>query len=140
MTLLVLVGPKGSGKTHVGAVLEARLGVRFVRVEPIFLALRNQVEALTEVERQVDRALAEAQVVAIESTALSRSTCGVCGSVMSRFGGFALMPLLRAACGGSRRVTLLVVSRFPRSGFARSTRARRERASTGIACSITIAG
>ena len=70
MTLLVLVGPMGSAKTHVGAVLEARLGVRFVRVEPIFLVLRNQVEALTEVERQVDRALAEAQVVAIESTGI----------------------------------------------------------------------
>jgi hypothetical protein len=79
--------------------------------------------------------------VAIESTGIVTDHLrGVCGSVMSLFGGFALMPLLRAAGGGSRRVTLLVVSRFPRSGFARSTRARRERASTGIACSITIAG
>jgi dephospho-CoA kinase len=71
MTLLVLVGLKGSGKTHVGAVLEARLGVCFIRVEPIFLALRNQVEAFTEVERQVDRALTEARVVAIESTGIA---------------------------------------------------------------------
>jgi shikimate kinase len=70
MTLLVLIGPKGSGKTHVGTVIEARLGVRFIRVEPIFAALNDQVEAFVEVERQIRGALAEVPVVAIESTGI----------------------------------------------------------------------
>ena len=71
MTLLVLVGPKGSGKTHVGTVIEARLGVRFIRVEPIFRALNNQPEAFADVERQIGQALAEVRVVAIESTGIA---------------------------------------------------------------------
>jgi predicted kinase len=37
--ILLLVGPKGSGKTHVGALLERALGVPYVRVEAIFLGL-----------------------------------------------------------------------------------------------------
>lgn len=67
-TLLILVGPKGSGKTHIGTVLERHLGIRFLRVEPIFRAHRNGPGAMAEVEREIDRALAEAGVVAIEST------------------------------------------------------------------------
>jgi predicted kinase len=37
--ILLLVGPKGSGKTHVGALLERTLGIPYVRVEAIFLGL-----------------------------------------------------------------------------------------------------
>ena len=36
-SVLVLVGPKGSGKTYVGALINKEPGVRFLRVEPIFL-------------------------------------------------------------------------------------------------------
>lgn len=71
MTLLVLIGPKGSGKTHVGTVIEARLEeVRFIRVEPIFAALNDQVEAFVEVDQQIRDSLAEVPVVAIESTGI----------------------------------------------------------------------
>ena len=66
--LLILVGPKGSGKSHIGAVVERRLGVRFLRVEPIFLAHKNGAEAVAEVRRQVDLSLAEGCTVVIEST------------------------------------------------------------------------
>lgn len=33
--LLILVGPKGAGKTTLGRILEQRLGVHFLHVEPI---------------------------------------------------------------------------------------------------------
>jgi shikimate kinase len=34
---VMLVGPEGSGKSHVGRVLEKHLGVRFFHVEPLWL-------------------------------------------------------------------------------------------------------
>ena len=67
-TLLILVGPKGSGKTHIGTVIERHLGVRFLRVEPIFLAYDNGPGAVAEVRRQIGLALAAGDTVAIEST------------------------------------------------------------------------
>ncbi len=70
MTLLILIGPKGSGKTHIGAVSEARLGLRFIRVEPIFAALSDQSAAFVEVEHQIRRALADVPVAAVESTGI----------------------------------------------------------------------
>jgi hypothetical protein len=34
---VILVGPKGSGKSHVGRVLERKLGVLFFHVEPLWM-------------------------------------------------------------------------------------------------------
>lgn len=36
--LILLVGPKGSGKSHIGRILERRLGIHFLHVEPLWLA------------------------------------------------------------------------------------------------------
>lgn len=43
--LVVLVGPKGAGKTTLGRALESELGVPFVPVEPLFIALRASLGA-----------------------------------------------------------------------------------------------
>lgn len=43
--LVLLVGPKGSGKTHVGRLLEARFGVHFFHVEPLWMAYHAECEA-----------------------------------------------------------------------------------------------
>ena len=41
-TVILLIGPKGSGKTHIGSRLERTMEyVHFVRVESIFLRLQN---------------------------------------------------------------------------------------------------
>ena len=40
--IILLVGPKGSGKTHIGGLLQARLNIRFVRIEDIWLALQKE--------------------------------------------------------------------------------------------------
>ncbi len=67
-TLLILVGPKGSGKTHIGAVVERVLGIRFLRVEPIFLGRETFLGAVSEVQRQIDLSLAAGDSVIVEST------------------------------------------------------------------------
>lgn len=111
MTLVVLVGPKGSGKTHIGTVLEARLGGRFIRVEPVFKALNNRPEAFVEVEREIRAALAEVPVVAVEPTGAVRNSSGLSGSASSRFGWCGFTPRRRRALGGSRAVTPRLRSR-----------------------------
>ncbi len=66
--LLILVGPKGSGKTHIGTVVERMLGIRFLRVEPIFLGHETFLGAVSEVQRQIHLSLAAGDSVIIEST------------------------------------------------------------------------
>jgi predicted ABC-type ATPase len=43
--VLVLVGPKGAGKSTIGEILATDLGLHFLRVEPIFLDVRAQLGA-----------------------------------------------------------------------------------------------
>ncbi|MFN7959666.1 MAG: AAA family ATPase [Thermoanaerobaculia bacterium] len=43
--LVVLVGPKGSGKSHIGRILERRLGVLFFHVEPLWMAYHAECAA-----------------------------------------------------------------------------------------------
>lgn len=43
--VVALVVPKGAGKTTIGTLLEERLGLRFVRTEPIFLSVRKALGA-----------------------------------------------------------------------------------------------
>ncbi len=37
-TVYILVGPKGCGKSYIGSLLERRLGLTFLRVEPLAIA------------------------------------------------------------------------------------------------------
>jgi len=43
--LIVLVGPKGSGKTHIGRFLERTFGVHFFHVEPFWMAYHAECAA-----------------------------------------------------------------------------------------------
>jgi shikimate kinase len=45
-TVYILIGPKGSGKTYIGQLLEQELGIPFLQVEPIFLAIKGESDAL----------------------------------------------------------------------------------------------
>jgi cytidylate kinase len=78
--VVALVGPKGAGKSTIGALLEERLGLRFVRVEPLFLALREALgPAHPDFERRgfeafLERLTAElalADTICFESTGAS---------------------------------------------------------------------
>lgn len=79
-TVIVLVGPKGSGKTFIGQLASEALALRFLRVEPIFLenmrrsrltGVAQEAEGYREVRARVDAALRAEPRVVIESTGAS---------------------------------------------------------------------
>ena len=70
-TVIMLIGPKGSGKTHIGTVIEKKANIPFLRVEPIWLSLGPGIDGWNEVELAVDAVLAGADSVVIESLGVS---------------------------------------------------------------------
>lgn len=79
--LVVLVGPKGSGKSHVGRIIERGLGVHFFHVEPLWMAYYAECraagrepaipEGIAVVHPRIAEALAAHRDVCIETTGAS---------------------------------------------------------------------
>ena len=81
--IIVLVGPKGAGKSTIGQLIENRLGVPFVRVEPIYLQVRLRLgPEHPDLERQgfqtilghLTQALVRNQTICFETTGASAHT------------------------------------------------------------------
>lgn len=80
--LIVLIGPKGSGKSHIGRLLESRLGVNFIHVEPLWLDYYARCReegtrptipgGIRRVHPVIDHALGAHKHVCIETTGASR--------------------------------------------------------------------
>lgn len=80
--LILLIGPKGSGKSHIGRLLESSLGVHFFHVEPHWMAYnaecarRGREPSIPEGVRRIHPALAAAlqehRHVCVETTGASR--------------------------------------------------------------------
>jgi shikimate kinase len=69
--VIVLVGLKGSGKSTIGKLLEARLGIPFIRVEPIYLQVLNTLGAShPDLEREGFRAILAGLVQALDQHAI----------------------------------------------------------------------
>lgn len=78
---VLLVGPKGSGKSHIGRVLERRLGVHFFHVEPLWMAYYaeckvkgqtpNIQEGIRIVHPKISNALTAHEHVCVETTGAS---------------------------------------------------------------------
>jgi limonene-1,2-epoxide hydrolase len=79
--LVILVGPKGSGKSYIGRILGAHLGVHFFHVEPLWLSYHREcsaagrqpiiAEGIARVYPVLARALAEHPHVCVETTGAS---------------------------------------------------------------------
>lgn len=78
--LHILIGPKGSGKTFIGSLLQQELAIPFLRVEDIALAVRRDrshqddgyvLEVFAAIERAVRERLRTTDELIIESTGLT---------------------------------------------------------------------
>ena len=65
--VIILIGPKGSGKTHIGTVAAKQTDMTFLPVEPLWLALKPGEDGWSVVEREVDHILEASDEVIIES-------------------------------------------------------------------------
>jgi len=80
--LILLVGPKGAGKSHIGRLIETHFGVPFVHVEPWWMAYHAAcaaagrtptiAEGMIHVHPHVAGALAEHGRIVVETTGASR--------------------------------------------------------------------
>ncbi len=91
--VIVLVGLKGAGKSTIGHLLSDELGIHFVRVEPLFLEVRDRLGAAhPDYERQgfeavlarITEALARHDTVCFESTGASEHLSSVLDRVPAR--------------------------------------------------------
>ena len=66
-TLFILVGPKGSGKTNIGTLVQQHTDIVFLRVEPIWLGLQPGEDGWNKVEAVIDTLFQKHDKVMIES-------------------------------------------------------------------------
>ena len=66
-TLFILVGPKGSGKTHIGTLVNEYTDIVFLHVEPIWLNLKPNKDGWEKVEAAIDAVFQKHRKVMIES-------------------------------------------------------------------------
>lgn len=65
--LFMLIGPKGSGKTHIGDVIDRNTNIHFLRVEPIWLTVRPGEDGWKIVEQAIDDSYLSHDLVLVES-------------------------------------------------------------------------
>jgi len=66
-TLYMLIGPKGAGKTYIGTLINRHTEIRFIRVEPLWLALQPGEDGWKTVEQVIDETFQHHPRVMIES-------------------------------------------------------------------------
>lgn len=66
-TLFMLIGPKGSGKTHIGTIVSQYIDIVFLRVEPIWLGLKPDEDGWEKVEAVIDAMFQKYDKIMIES-------------------------------------------------------------------------
>ena len=66
-TLYMLIGPKGSGKTYIGTIVEKNTDVFFLRVENIWLKLTHKENGWEKIEHEIDMAFKNNEKIMIEN-------------------------------------------------------------------------
>lgn len=66
-TLYMLIGPKGSGKTYIGQLVENQTDISFLRIENIWLALKPNENGWFKVEEAIDTEFTKCGKVMIEN-------------------------------------------------------------------------
>ena len=73
--IIILIGLKGSGKTYIGTLIQEKVGIKFFRVENVWLSLKSErlsneyiLEGFSLVEKEIDRLLLDTDRITIEFT------------------------------------------------------------------------
>ena len=84
-TLCILIGPKGSGKTYIGGCIEKLTGIKFLRVEPLWLQLAEGEDGWSRVEREIDTLFIQHDKVIIESLGAGEGFNRMYASLKSKY-------------------------------------------------------
>ncbi|MCC6278533.1 MAG: hypothetical protein IT289_11520 [Oligoflexia bacterium] len=92
--VILLIGPKGTGKTYIGTLIERHFGIRFLRVEPIFLenirtsllrSIERDAEGFGKVFTRISQILESRDSVIVESTGASDAFHDFLGVLMVKY-------------------------------------------------------
>jgi hypothetical protein len=83
--LYMLIGPKGSGKTHVGTLVDRHTDIVFLRVEPVWLGLRPDEDGWKKVEAVIDTMFQTNNKVMIESLGVGDGFCQFHASLAEKY-------------------------------------------------------
>jgi len=93
-SVYIFVGPKGSGKTHIGSLLEKEIGLKFLSVEKLGIentkkskltGYERVKESFHEEEEEIDRILTRHDAVSFEATGSSEYFFTVLGRLRSKY-------------------------------------------------------
>jgi shikimate kinase len=84
-TLYMLIGPKGSGKTYIGTLVDRQSDIRFIRVEPIWLSLQPGEDGWKKVEQVIDTTFQSHDKVMIESLGAGDGFRGLHASLAQKY-------------------------------------------------------
>jgi len=100
---VLLVGPKGSGKSHIGRILERRLGVSFFHVEPLWMSYHAECarsgrrpdipEGIARIHPLIADALRAHEHVCVETTGASPEILDDLLSLAARSTAWSRAPL-----------------------------------------------
>lgn len=65
--LYMLIGPKGSGKTYIGTLVERNSDIFFLRVEKIWLSIKQNENGWEKVEQEIDLTFKSCNKLMIEN-------------------------------------------------------------------------
>lgn len=84
-TLFMLIGPKGSGKTHIGDLVGQHTGIHFLRVETIWLTVQPGEDGWQKVEQAIDEAFKTYEQVMVESLGAGEGFKGMHASLSTKY-------------------------------------------------------
>lgn len=88
-TLFILIGPKGTGKTYIGTLVNSQTDIKFLRVEPIWIDyLQNQPkdrDGWDIVEEEIDKLFTSNDKVMIESLGAGEGFAKFHKSLMNKY-------------------------------------------------------
>lgn len=84
-TLYMLIGPKGSGKTYIGMLVDKQTNISFLRVEPIWLSLKGNEDGWLKVEQEIDKGFENCDKLMIENLGAGSGFHGFLNSLKAKY-------------------------------------------------------